>query len=341
MTDTPGRARPPRSFSRTARCELRLDCNQRLKVTLATILCSLALSGCGDLAHTNPLDVDAPVAVEVTGPDSAFSYFDTLSFVAHTLPSYAPEVTTWSSTGRLQLIPLGHGRFYVSPSQSVQAAPETVWVEVDGRAASHVLNFVHKATEFRANVCGSPARMLTLDAFGLQRGLCASAFDARGYSAPSATPTVTVSDTSVIAVAVLGAGAQVTARANGTAVVTFAAAGMADSVIVTVRQRINYVVMSPTACASPGIYLSVGDSIQLSPTNRGVDAGGSLVADTARVRAAVSSMSFVDGDSRTNSVTVSPTGLVVATHTGSDIVQGFATTAEDGTVWSICYFWVR
>lgn len=308
----------------------------------AVLVGALSLAGCGDLAHTNPLDRHTLVAVEVTGPDSAFSYRDTLTFVAHTVPSYAPEKVAWSSSGFLSLLPLGNGVFYITDAQRIAAAVDTVRVEVDGRSAMHVLKFVHRAASIQGSECVSQSRTLTLNAFGQQVSLCTLGFDARGYPAPlEGTPTVTATDSSVVVPFSTYSGPAVRAVGNGTSAVRSSLRGMSDSVIVKVWQRISGVSLDPGGCQSMGFPLYVGDSIQVSPTSRGTDPGGALVADTARVRAAVRGMTFALGDPYNGSVKVSPTGLVTAVHAGWTYVVGVATTPEEGTVRGACYFLVQ
>ena len=316
-----------------------IDSSRRLRVAVATILCPLTLIGCGDFAHTNPLDLEAPVTVEVTGPDSAFSSFDTLTFVAHTVPGYSPEITTWSSSGSLQLKPIWNGKFYVSGSPNTRIATATVSVEVDGRFASHVLTFVHRPTSIRASDCMTGARTASMDAFGQSRTLCLGAFDARGYEAPVGTPTVTASDPSVIEV-VPTIPADIRAIGNGTSVIRFSIPGASDSVTVTVRQRIADVQLNPARCQI-GYDLAVGDTVRLSPTNHGTDSNGNFIADTVRVGAAAAAMSFGFPFVSSPSVSISPSGLVTGLQAGWASVVGRATTPAEGTVSGYCGFHVH
>lgn len=310
---------------------------------VAGLLGALSLAGCGDFAHTNPLDREVSVAVEVTGPDSVFSYRDTVVFVAHTLPSYAPERVVWSSSGSLNLVPIGNGAFYVSSAQPASVVSGALRVEVDGRAAAHVLTFVHRATSMKVSVCGSQSRTPAMDALGRQVPLCVQGFDARGYPAPvEGTPIVTVSDTSVVAPMSTSAGPGIRSVANGTAKVWLFLRGMSDSLTATVWQRIDSVTLDPAGCQVPGLPLYIGDSVQVSPTNRAFDPGGFVIADTARVRAAVRGMTFAVGDAHNGSVKVTPAGMVTAVQVGwFPYVVGWATTPEEGMVRGVCFLQVN
>jgi hypothetical protein len=128
------------------------------------------------------------------------------------------------------------------------------------------------------------------------------------------------------------------ARANGKAVVRLSVAGMSDSVTVTVWQRIASVWLEPAQCRSVGIPLTVGDSIQVSPTTMALDNAGNFIADTARVRAAVRGMTFINGDLSFGGIKVSPTGMVTALAARWSNIYGTATTPEEGTVTGICFF---
>jgi hypothetical protein len=76
---------------------------------LGILVCAL---GCLDLAHTNPFDPAAKVEVQVTGPDSAYSLQQIITFSFTSTPEW-PGVIDWKTANESLLHSLGDGRFGV------------------------------------------------------------------------------------------------------------------------------------------------------------------------------------------------------------------------------------
>src|SRR5512132_157859 len=76
------------------------------------IAVALLLAGCLDLAHTNPFDPKTPIDIEVTGPESATSLQQIVTYAYTSSPTW-PGPVVWRSTNEALLHSLGDGRYGV------------------------------------------------------------------------------------------------------------------------------------------------------------------------------------------------------------------------------------
>jgi hypothetical protein len=328
--------------------------SSRLAQLALAVAFGLSALSCGEFEHTNPLDRQTSVALRIAGPDTVYTYGDTVAFAVISEPVYQPESVTWTRTALagysvFALLPLGDGKFLVSPSQTTESGAVTVEAVVDGRRTAHNVYLEHRTVAIRAGVCFTtpPATSTTIESLQYSQPLCMWGEDARGHpTAPQ--PSVTVSDPAVLAFAGMSSLPEyngsysslvmVKSLREGAATVRFSVAGMTDSVTVKVRQRIARLGIAPSGCAGQSLTLAVGDSMQLSPSNQAWDPGGSPLADTARVRAASQGMVFHDDYNWAGYITVSPTGLVKALMPGFGYVVGSTTSAAEGNLTGYCTF---
>jgi hypothetical protein len=66
-------------------------------VVLLGAMLLVAFFACGDpYRHTNPYDPAVPVEVNITGPDSLFSYGEVAQYSVHTIPAFPDSAITWN-----------------------------------------------------------------------------------------------------------------------------------------------------------------------------------------------------------------------------------------------------
>jgi hypothetical protein len=113
---------------------------------VALALAAVAL-GCLDLAHTNPFDPATPVAVQVTGPDSAYSFQQIIPFSFTSDPDWA-GVVQWKTSNEKLLHSFGDGRFGVVGFAAPPHDTASVVVLLGTHAATHRVVVTQKVAGF-------------------------------------------------------------------------------------------------------------------------------------------------------------------------------------------------
>lgn len=79
-------------------------------VVLAALLTGAV--ACGEkYLHTNPYDPAVPVAVDVVGPDTLFSYSEVGQYSGSSVPAFPDTAFTYASADSTSFTPVGYGKF--------------------------------------------------------------------------------------------------------------------------------------------------------------------------------------------------------------------------------------
>lgn len=79
-------------------------------VVLAALLTGAV--ACGEkYLHTNPYDPAVPVAVDVVGPDTLFSYSEVGQYAGSSVPAFPDTAFVYASTDSASFTPVGYGKF--------------------------------------------------------------------------------------------------------------------------------------------------------------------------------------------------------------------------------------
>lgn len=295
----------------------------------APLALMLALYGCGaEWKPSSPYDPAMPLTIRITGPDTLFSFADTLQFDAETTPAWSAEwpskVVTWKSS---DLLSLGEGRFVAIPVTA--DGPKRVTAQIGDRIDTAFVFLRRRAARLRAFTCADTRDSATLATNGVM-SVCAMFYGRDGYPVtPSAAPapaTAFPADPSLVSV-----GAQPT-NVNGnvlefvarglregstwvriTGGVTDAGLPIADSVQVTVRQKVVGGTVTP--CGA----FAVGDSVILAVD--WLDGGGRPMAlGPATVRWSIVSQTY-QGVPADSVAAVTPNGLLTTIRPGTFTVS--------------------
>ena len=83
---------------------------------------------CGEkYLHTNPYDPAVPVAVDVVGPDTLFSYSEVGQYAGSSVPAFPDTAFVYASTDSASFTPVGYGKF-ASTAPPLYPATQTVKV---------------------------------------------------------------------------------------------------------------------------------------------------------------------------------------------------------------------
>jgi hypothetical protein len=82
---------------------------------------------CGEYARTNPYDPNIPVEIDITGPDTIFSYAGLAQYSARSIPAFPDTAVQWGSSDSIALPPAGPGTF---KALSTPLYPATVTILV-------------------------------------------------------------------------------------------------------------------------------------------------------------------------------------------------------------------
>ena len=117
------------------------------QIELVALGLAAAALGCLDLAHTNPFDPATPVAVQVTGPDSAYSFQQIIPFSFTSDPEWA-GVVQWKTSNEKLLHSYGDGRFGVVGFAAPPNDSASVVVLLGTHAATHRVVVAQKVAGF-------------------------------------------------------------------------------------------------------------------------------------------------------------------------------------------------
>ena len=201
-------------------------------------VCVLTVAGCLDLAHTNPFDPETKVEIQLTGPESATSLQQILTYSFTSKPAWTGTVQ-WKSTNEALLHSLGDGQFGVV---GVAAAPNdtaSVLILLGTHTATHRVVVTQQLTGFTFTCIGAASPCVFQS--GQPRSIAFDGHDANGFrmvlpysvQVSSSQPGVLRIDSSP------GSGVTFTVSvsplAAGTSYFVASALGVRDSVLVTVR----------------------------------------------------------------------------------------------------------
>lgn len=85
---------------------------RRRSFALAGAVILVAAVACGDpYTHTNPYDPAVPVAIEISGPDTTFSYTERATYTAQSVPAFPDSAVNWAVSDSVIFLPEGPGSF--------------------------------------------------------------------------------------------------------------------------------------------------------------------------------------------------------------------------------------
>ena len=203
-------------------------------LTTATLL----LAGCLDLAHTNPFDPKTPIAIEVTGPESATSLQQIVTYAYTSSPTW-PGPVEWRSTNDALLHSLGDGRFGVVGVAAPPNDTASVLLLLGTHAATRRVVVRQQLAGFGFTCVGASAPCVYQA--GQARTIAVEGHDANGFR--MVLPySVQMSSTQPSVLRVDGApgtgvtfSVGVSLLTGGTSYLVVSASGVRDSVLVTVR----------------------------------------------------------------------------------------------------------
>ena len=318
--------------------------SDRVTMRIAGRVAALAVvmgTACSEYPRTNPFDPQATVALTLAGPDSATSIGDTVAFEVRSAQGEPlGTLARWEVPAFLTHVD-GRGRFVVNASLKVVRTTGTVTATINQNVVSKPFVLSQKPVRITARDCsGRPVVTFTAlasSSFGAGLGaqpLCVALIDNRGNVVPDvAGLSATIRDTRVVQF-VSSNLLLVNAYAVGSTYIVYSRGDLVDSILVNVRQDPVSFGMFPTACSSSfGLKMSVGESVQLSPTTPILDANGNVVTNTAAVQSVLVSLGWATDFSRGLSVTSS--GLVTALATGNGSV--YAGVPQGTTLRPVAY----
>lgn len=277
----------------------------RAAVVIAALVSGMTASSCGEFTHNNPFDPAVPVTLTVHGPDSAFSQFDTLRFTVTTDPVYDYDDVEWLISG-LQKID-NNGTYQVGPIQNYSGQPARVAVSVriGSRTASKDVNLVFKPAGASASFCRSlPGNAFLLDTarskalawIGQSQEVCTNVVDAHGgviSTSRQLSSSARSLDTTVARITPVSA--TIVAAGNGTTGIVLTNGARVDTLMVTVRQVVTSLTVTPAACVpSSGVamVMALGDTLRLTLGAPAYDLGRTQVTDPAIIQQAVAAATW-------------------------------------------------
>jgi hypothetical protein len=202
----------------------------RTRVAPLTVLGLLAISlaACGELAHSNPVDPEGKVIIDVAGPTEIHSLGQEVKFTYTSVPEWTFSAPRWESSAPDVLGLATAGGIFVSRSNG----DALVTVRLGPHTADPIpVRVIQIAAGVTVRTCdGSPASMRSI---GIAIPICAFIRDSIG-SQVSGTPQVSVASTDTAVVA-LSAGSAI-GRNCGSAYIRADTASWKDSLLVQVCQ---------------------------------------------------------------------------------------------------------
>jgi hypothetical protein len=294
--------------------------------------------GCGEFVRNNPFDPAVPVTLTLSGPDSAFAQLDTLRFTVATDPAYDFDPPEWTV---VNLEPLGEpGTFRVRKADGDATGASygaSVSVRIGQRTVTKLVGVNLKPVSFAVRNCADGSDSVLLESLEQIGMACWTAYDARGLALGSSTfllPGAVARSLDAAVVLAEGYG-QFKAMGNGTTKLVYEWLGTADTLNVTVKQKVAIATPTPPAClVTLGTALAVGDTMRVGIGPTYYDSTSHPILDSATIEAArATPPQWRDVGTGTPHATITPDGLVTA------ISPGYA---YFGSIWQgHCSFVVR
>lgn len=182
------------------------------------------LLGCGDLAHTNPVDPEGQLSITIVGPTEIHSLGQEVDYTFTSVPEWHYGAPNWvSSAPSVLALAVGGGRF-VSRSDG----DAVLTLHLGPHSAEIHVTVSQLATGVAVRTCdGGPAQILTL---GGTLPLCAFVRDGVGSPIEGQAVSLTADDPSIIELSDTVA----VGRGAGTTYVRASAGAWRDSLLVTV-----------------------------------------------------------------------------------------------------------
>lgn len=313
------------------------------------LLC-MAVTSCGDLAHTNPYDPVTPVSLTLAGPDSATSAGDVLQFTLQATPAFESGPVSWQVEGPYASWLLatgagGTGSYVAAFPVGAESVPRQISIKAtltDGRFARKTIVAYQRPASLHVQGCDYFFRRnLTFGALRDSSAMCAALLDRTGHGVSTIDPVIVTTrngqaraTVNGISLSPAGPSAWITALDTGVTTVVFARGAFRDSITVSTRQRLLF--LGPMPGCSTRRLIAVGTSVQLYvPDTAGLDSNGYAMRDAAGVRAAAASATFFPSQVA-NAVSVTTQGLVTATATGyATVFATFSYLGQSG-IYSYC-----
>ncbi len=230
---------------------------------------------CSEFAVVNPYDPRYDVQVSLTGPDTATSVGQILTFTVSTTPVWTGTPPTWTSSVPGQLASLGDGRFRVL-DELYDPVTVTVGVSVGPHSAQHAVVLKQRvATLILQDGNGVALDTLRYNAYQQARALTPVAYDSSGTAISLSYdqwPAIVSRDPQVVQ---LGTPYAPQSVGDGRTWIVASIDGISDSVPAVVRQLPASFECSAVA-PTDQIAMALNDSVQISVT-RWVDSTGHTV----------------------------------------------------------------
>jgi hypothetical protein len=288
---------------------------------LVAVVCAIALVDCGEFVRTNPFDPNVPVTLRIEGPTQTVAQFDTVRFTVTTSPEYDHDPAVWSVTSGF-LEKLDENGTFRAPRIGVYSGPVQVTARIGTRSTFTSLQVTYQPASFRMFSCDDSSRTIGISSLDATANACGTAYDARGavlntYGPPPVSLVATSLDPSTVTIGLQPA--QVRSVRNGATKVVYSWNGRADTLSVSVRQKVASLKVTPAACGdiNAPLRMTLGSTLQLSLGPEAYDSTGHPVTDDVAVQAALSLARWY---SSRGYVTVSADGFVTPYFAGYEIL---------------------
>lgn len=182
------------------------------------------LLGCGDLAHTNPVDPDGPLTISITGPTEIHSHGQQVTYTFTSVPEWHFGAPLWGSSSPSVLTLAVAGGTFVSRRDG----DAIITLQLGPHVAELHVRVSQVASGVTVRTCdGGPARIPTING---ALPLCAFVHDSAGASVAGQAVSLASDDQSIVELqdsVAIGRGA-------GATYVRASAGDWRDSLLVTV-----------------------------------------------------------------------------------------------------------